>query len=234
LDVEERHLTMNPMGMVSRFVSVAALGLTCAFVAVAGPINVVNFSFELPVPGGFPGGVCGTISGCWSVGPIPGWTRGGDSGLYQPGTPGNTVHFSTISDGPTVAYSNGGIISQIVSQTVVPGDVYTLMVDLGRRNDYPAFEGAADLLIGGAGGVRTPLASGIVPSVGHWSTFTATYVGLSTDIGKSITIELIALGVQGDFDNVRLSSSAPEPAGVTLFGLGLVALLAVARRKRAS
>jgi hypothetical protein len=224
---------MNPMAMISRFVSVATLGLMCAFIAVAGPINVVNFSFELPVPGGLSNGVCGASSGCWSTGPIPGWTGG--SGVFQPGTPGNTFHFSTISAGPTIAYSNGsGIISQVVSQTVVPGDIYILTVDLGRRNDFPVFQGAADLLIGGVGGVRTPLASGIVPGIGLWSTFTVTYVGLSADRGKSITIELISRGVQGDFDNVRLSNIAPEPAGVTLLGLGLAGLLAVARRKRAS
>jgi PEP-CTERM motif len=118
----------------------------------------------------------------------------------------------------------------VVSPTVVTGVTYTLMVDLGARKDNVAFAAAADLLINGI----HYAAIGTAPAPGDWSTFTATYVGLAADAGKSITIELLSSGPQGDFDNVRLSDSVPEPAGMTLLGLGLVGLSVFARRKRAS
>jgi len=99
-----------------------------------------------------------------------------------------------------------------------------------------AFTAGADLLIGGIGGTKI-LATGTAPTPGNWSTFTATYVGLSADGGKTITIELTSTGAQANFDNVRLSDVAPtvpEPGSVTLIGLGLAGVLVFARRKRAS
>jgi hypothetical protein len=221
----------------SRFVLVGTLGFLCAFTAAASPIVVANFSFETLPAGGLPS-ACG--AGCsYSTGAIPGWSgSNASSGQFDPGTPGNVTLFSTLSsDGsPTMAYDNGGaIISQTVLPTVQLGVTYTLMVDLGQRNDLgPTFVGGADLLING---VLIP-STGTAPTAGHWSTFTATYTGLAADVGKSITIELLSSGSQGDFDNVRLNDStvaaAPEPTGATLLGLGLVGLSVFARRKRAS
>jgi hypothetical protein len=223
---------MNLRALVSRFVSVAALAVICGFSAMAGPINVANFSFETLPAGGLPT-ACG--AGCsFSVDAIPGWSNAGDSGQFQPGNPANTTFFNTLPAGPTIAYSNVAAppISQVVSPTVVTGVTYTLMVDLGARKDNVPFAAAADLLING----NHIAAIGTAPAAGDWSTFTATYVGLAADSGKSITIELLSSGVQGDFDNVRLSDSTvvPEPAGITLLGLGLVGLSVFARRKRAS
>jgi hypothetical protein len=225
-------LKMNLMAMTSRFGLVATLGVLCAFTVVAGTIPVANFSFET-IPVGGRGGGCGT--GCFfSAGPaaIPNWL-GSDStsGEFQPGTQlGNTTKFSVLSDGITSAYSNGATLSQTVA-TVVAGFTYTLMVDLGERNDIPTFMGSADLLING----KHYLAIGNAPLAGHWSTFTATYLGTVLDSGQPITIELFSPGAQANFDNVRLSGGfTPEPAGVTLLGLGLAGLLIFGRRRRAS
>lgn len=229
---------MNPMAMVSRFVSVATLGLIGAFTAAAGPIPisilVANPSFEIPPPGGLPNGC---PSGCYSVGAIPGWSGSNStSGEFRP----VSIGFTSLSNGPTVAFSDGAPrISQTVSGTVALGITYTLMVDVGARNDL-GFGAAADLLIGSiSGGHRIP-ATGGTPAKGGWATWTANYIGLGTDVGQPITIELTFTRRQADFDNVRLSSLAPavsavpEPADITLLGLGLAGLCVAARRKRAS
>src|SRR6185436_10066140 len=65
---------------------------------------------------------------------------------------------------------------------------------------------------------------------GNWSTYTAMYTGLVTDLSKSVGIRLSSPGVQGDWDNVLLSDSTsgpptvPEPVSMLLLGSGLVGL----------
>jgi len=215
------------------FVPVAILSLFGTFSMAANPIFVSNFSFETLPVGGLPNDGCGT--GCfYSTGAIPGWTGStATSGQFQPGTQlGNTTYFGTLSDGNTSTFTNGPILTHTVIPTVQLGVIYTFMVDLGRRKDS-LFLGAADLLING----NRILATGTAPTSGNWSTFTATYTGLSADINQPITIELRTTGFEANFDNVRLSNNLtgiPEPAGVTLLGLGLVGLAVFSRRKRAS
>ena len=190
-------------------------------------ISVDNPSFEsLPI-GGLPFG-CGT--GCsYSIGAIPGWTGVGSFGQFQPGSvDGNFTYFNSVPDGSTVAYSNGGTISQIVVPTVQNGVTYTLQVDIGARNDFPD-TGTADLMLGGT----TCAATGSAPSPGDWSVFTATCTGTAADAGDPITIQLNSSGDQGDFDEVVLSDNlpaTPEPSTLILFGTGLLGL-APFRRK---
>jgi hypothetical protein len=224
--------------MISRFVSVAALGLLGVLSAAASTILVNNLSFEILPVGGLPFGGCGT--GClYSTAAVPGWSGvSATSGQFQPGTQlGDFAYFSTLSAGNTSAYTNGQTLSQtVLSTTVVPGHTYTLLVDLGRRNDtgFATFHAAADLLIGG---LTVIPAIGTIPNLGNWSTYTASFLALPGDAGKTITIQLTSSGRQGNFDNVRLDdlagASVPEPAGVTLLGLGLAGLLVFARRRRA-
>jgi len=200
----------------------------------ASPIFVTNFSFETLPAGGLTFG-CGT--GCsFSAGAIPGWTVSGTGGQFQPGPPANTSAFNSVPDGITVAYSNGGDISQTTAATVVAGVTYTLMVDVGFRKDFPD-PGTEEILIGGLpAAVATGTSLGMV---GNWSTFTATYIGTLADAGKSIGIDLSTSGIQGDWDNVRLSDSAtsnlvPEPASGVLMALAALALAGVARSKSVS
>ena len=108
--------------------------------------------------------------------------------------------------------------------------MYTLQVDIGYRLDA-AFAGTAGLLING----NPILATGSTPDRGMFGTFTATYTGLSADVGKPITIELKSSGSQGNFDNVRLDGVAsegavPEPASFLLIGSALLVLNAFGRR----
>ena len=208
------------------------LPLLAVFLAATGSadvIPVVNGSFETPPAGGLPTGCLGT--GCsFSSGNIPGWNiTAGGGGQFQPG---GLPYFNTLPDGPTSAYSNSGVISQTVGETVQAGVTYTLMVDLGFRADHQAaFDGSADLLINGI----QYFAVGSTPTSGNWSTFTATYTGLSADAGDSITIELNSKGFQGNYDNVRLfdsNNSLPEPSYAGMLVMGLAGLMMLALRRR--
>jgi hypothetical protein len=195
--------------------------------AVANPIFVSNFSFEnLPV-GGLSNGCGAGCSYSFNVA-IPGWTSSGQQGQIQPGA---VPVFNSIPDGTVVAFSNSGTISQTVGPVVQLGVVYTLLVDLGQRTDTP-FTASAALLVNG----NTYAATGVAPTSGNWSTFTATYTGLAADVGQAITIELAASGVQGTFDNVRLGDSlvtaTPEPGVMSMLAGGLGAMVLLSRRLR--
>src|SRR5215469_4871604 len=160
--------------------ALVVLGALLASTAYADDITVVNPSFETPPSYGLyvP---CGT--GCAYSGAIPGWTTTGVAGEFQPGTQdGNTTYFSTLSDGITSAYANSGTISQTLGATVQPGVTYMLQVDLGARNDLP-FDASAELIIGGS--IIVP-ATGVDPTAGNWSTFTATFTGTQAEAGDSI------------------------------------------------
>jgi len=195
----------------------------------ASPIAVTNFSFETLPGGGLPSG-CGP--GCsFSATAAPGWVTTGGSGQFQPGVlPG--PYFTSLSDGPTNGYSNGGGFSQTVLPTVQLGMLYVLNVDIGFRLDT-AFAGTARLLING-----TPYdAVGLTPVQGTFGTFTATYTGLAADVGQAITIELNSNGTQGNFDNVLLDGTAPAVVGApepATFLLLVPALLMLRRRRQHS
>ncbi len=107
-----------------------------------------------------------------------------------------------------------------------------MTVDLGWRLDDP-FAGSAGLLINGV----QYLATGTTPVQGNWSTYTATYTGLSADVGDTITIQLNATGDQGNFDNVALVDSlntVSEPETMFLMGLGILGATLYSKRKRAA
>ena len=201
---------------LSKFAATAALMTFAATSAVAGSINVVNHSFETLPPAGLPFGGCG--AGCaYSTDAIPGWaTSGGFTGQFQPGpASGNFNYFNYVPDGLTVAYTNGGVISQTLAATSVAGATYTLTVDLGYRKDV-GDPGTVTLLVNGV----PTIATGVAASPGNWAPFTASYTALTS--GGPIAIELASSGSQGDFDNVLLSATGvPEPEGWLLMLTGL-------------
>ena len=206
--------------MTTKMYFVAALALAAA-PCFASTIAVTNFSFETLPAGGLPLG-CG--AGCaYSVGGvIPGWTTNstGQIGQIQPNG------LMALDDGATTAWSDvaGSVISQTVGGTVVLGETYTLLVDIGFRiQPLLGFTGTADLLINGIHYVAT----GTAPARGAWATYTATYTGLAADVGRTITIDLNSSGGEANFDNVRLDGNlagVPEPASFLLIAPALVAL----------
>ena len=209
-----------------------ALALTWAAPAMAGSIAVANASFETPPAGGYPYG-CGAACDYSYGDPIPGWTSAGQFGQFQPGPPATLAYFNYVPDGVTVAYSNGGTISQTVGATAVAGVTYTLNVDVGFRHDYPDL-GTVALMVGG----NTIFANGASPQgSGTWADWTASYTATGADAGGPISIVLTSGGAQSDWDNVRLTSGAvPEPAtwAMMLVGFGGLGAAMRSRRKQAA
>ncbi len=138
-----------------------------------------------------------------------------------------------MPDGVTVAYSNGGGLTQTVAVLAQAGVTYTLQVDVGYRKDVaePSLPG---LVVGS--NTITNVISNPPQFSGDWVTDTITYTATALDAGAPISIVLGANGVQGDWDNVRLSDSLaaiPEPMSVMLFGTGIVSLGLLRRRPAA-
>ena len=223
---------MLPTIMKSSAIRVLAILALVAIPAFASPIYVNNFSFEQGFVKTQACGVGDATCAFDITATIPGWTVTGAGtasiGLWQPGGP--TGRFNTLSDGPTIAYSDAGTISQTVGPIVVADWLYTLRVDVGQRKDLP-MDGIADLLLC-AGSVcnSAVIATGLTPTPGSFGTFTATYLATAADAGKTITIELKTSGLEGNFDNVRLDA-APEPTTFLLLGSAVVALASFRRRR---
>jgi HpiC1 cyclase len=76
---------------------------------------------------------CGSIN-CYNFGPIPSWTSSGagPTGSWQP----NASYNFPLLYRPTVAYSNGGSISQTLTGfSLQPNSTYKLTVAIGHRLD---------------------------------------------------------------------------------------------------
>lgn len=208
-----------------------AIVITFGASAQAGVIPVVNPSFEILPAGGltYDNGI-----GPFSVDAgIPGWTTTGYYGEWQPNI-GQQVYapsFNYLPDGPTVAYTNGGTISQTVGVLAQAGETYTLQVDVGFRQDWPI--PTLDTIALDVGS-HTVIATG-TPSFGsgNWANYTATYTATAADAGAPISIVLASPVAQGDFDNVRLTDAVPEPANWVMLMLG-VAMIGFAVRRRSA
>lgn len=209
-----------PVGMITAI----AFMLTAAPASAVG-LAVVNASFETLAPGGLPN--CNSSgTGCYSIDHIPGWLNFGNSGQFQPLPP----QLNSIPAGATIAYTNGGTIEQVIAATAVAGRVYTLKAEIGFRKDVPD-PGTISLVVGST----TILGLGTPPAQfsGDYGTFTAVYTALASDAGAAIRIVLGSPGVQGDFDNVRLSftDAVPEPTAWMMLTAGFGLVGAALRRR---
>jgi hypothetical protein len=184
--------------------------------ANAATINVANPSFET-ITAGLPFTIgCGNSNPtcAYNDGPIPGWsTSGGQTGQQNLGT------LLAPENGSLEAYANGNgtSIYQTVSAKAIAGDSYTLDVYVGNRTDGYNGPVTVELIVGG---IITD-ASGLAPTSGGWSLWTASYVAAVS--GVPITIDLISDGTQGNFDNVSLTA-APLPSTWTMLTAGFIGL----------
>lgn len=222
--IAERRMRNN---LVTRFGLVLFLACFGVFnEAAATPVIINNASFEILSPVGLPN----SDPPCfYSYGPIPDWSSSAASGqVILNGYSGNPAAI----DGSYLAWAEGsGSIWQDVG-TAVAGTTYMLNVDILHRTEY-AMGGMISLNIGG-----TEVATGIGTDngFGTWNNWTAIYTATAEDEGKTVTIVLShngSSGSQADFDNVRLDASAvPEPASVSLMGIGALSMATARFRKR--
>src|SRR6202043_3616996 len=99
----------GPLKFMSSFLFASLLVLGCIAAPVwADVVPVQNASFESV--GAFT--LSSPTGGVWNTGPIPGWMimGSGDSGSWRPDLVA-APSYSSLPDGITVAYSNGGSIS---------------------------------------------------------------------------------------------------------------------------
>lgn len=224
--------------------SMAALVSTSAS---ATPITVANFSFETPDKG------TSGFQGC----PISGWTcnpNNSSVGVYAPvnptqyekgldGLPGLII----VPDGKQAGYiaAANGSLSQDTTALIANATTYTLSAYIGRRKDdgfNAAISGSINLTHNGV--VFATLNMTSPAQQGFWLDHTLTFTTTSANsafFGQTLGIQFIDFTAsQLNIDNVRLSyaavaqQSVPEPATLTLFGLGAVALGAMRRRRRVS
>jgi hypothetical protein len=235
IKMESRHGMLSGRLMLKRPLTGLVVGLCLAGFGVvndaaATPIVIDNASFETLPPGGFTGFF---ESAAWTLASIPGWSNSGMSSgqATLAGYSGNPAP----SDGLYMAFSDSESISQVVASAVA-GTTYTLQVDVLHRADGVGNGAMVSLTFGG---VAVATGTG-TDNLGAWNNWSATYTATAADAGKDVAIVLgnSGMGGQGNFDNVRLDASAvPEPAAVSLLGIGGLAMAGgrfAGRRKRES
>jgi hypothetical protein len=140
----------------------------------------------------------------------------------------------TATDGLQVGYSNGGIISQVLSEVLMPNFEYSLYVDIGNRLGSPFLGYRIGLFAGG--NLLVINNSSVIPIDGGFATAKISYFASTFDpnLGKNLEIRLTSTpsqtfeGRQVQFDNVRLSAEAvPEPSTLAFWSICLVSLLFV-------
>jgi hypothetical protein len=193
--------------------------------AWADSVSIQNASFETTNPLSAP--CLGT--GCAYNFAIPDWTIGGinaSAGSFQPGS--SSIYFNTaLPNGSIVAFINTGSISQTLTGiSLLANSVYTLSVDVGRRNDVVAANYSLNLLDGSSVFCTSGSNSNGSITAGTFADITLTCATGATVPGGFLGIELTGDGRQIDFDNVQLdvstsTVSTPEPSAFALTFVGL-------------
>jgi hypothetical protein len=213
-----------PMQIRSTLIATAAV-LVVSGSAYAAPIAIVNASFETDVKpdGDFTNN---TLTG-WSI--ILNCGGGHCAGAVNPTSANYPTTPGDVPDGFNAAYTDGGaggIISQILTTSILVGETYTLTYEVGNRDQGgPAFAPyTVELLAGGASlASSSTTVSGVAPLVGTWESGTIVYTGQAGDTGD-LEIRITGTG-QAQFDDFELSSGViPEPNTALL---ALVSLLMV-------
>jgi len=117
-------------------------------------------------------------------------------------------------------WSTGTDSYQVLATTLQPSSTYTLEVDLGKRTDS-SFPGGTEIRLGygttpGANLLTPDSVSNATPASAGWSLWQNVYTTGPTPLGlgQPLRIELVSGGSQPQFDNVRLSTGAPQTAAL--------------------
>jgi hypothetical protein len=192
--------------------------------AFSEDIYIKNYSFEDPQHVENDGWGA-TATGAWTQGlGIPDWVT--SDAEYS----GVITGYGTATDGNNAAWIQGkNYIAQTLGVTLQANYDYTLTLSLGHRSDLdlaPEIQflaGTATLL----DNIPT------IPEAGENSTITLHYLS-GQNVAPDQYLQIILmnnqsefLGVQSNFDNIRLDGSlhsTPEPVSMVLFGIGGLAL----------
>ena len=193
--------------------AIFALAALLAMLALVGraqaatSITIVNAGFEATIhpDNGFSGG-------------IPGWNAPGRTALQGDWNPNTPRYAGEAPEGQNIAYSAGGTISQVLSDTLAVGS-YTLTVQVGDRLDSSPLPYSVELR---AGGVL--LASNSEPLInGQFVLVTVVYDALAGDpqLGELLEIRLVTSGPIGgatetDYDDVQLTAQGIASLSVSL------------------
>jgi hypothetical protein len=199
---------------------------------VASPIFVADPSFENPLcVGPAPNSTC----------PPPGWTVDQTAGLGGGFLPvmGPSGAWDYVPDGTQVGWSNGAVLTQLLTATIDPFTTYTLGLWVSQRYTAGTFQPEIELIGGSTVLFKMSNANpgGAAPtqpvdSTYNWVFWDMSWTSPTTGplIGQALTISLASDGIQTDFDNVSLNAAlAPEPGTIVLLGASLLGL--VVRRR---
>ncbi|GCL59802.1 PEP-CTERM sorting domain-containing protein [Microcystis aeruginosa] len=240
-------MTQKILAKLMSFASSYKLGLfkiaiasSCLMIVPQGQVRaasifIANHSFEDPIITDL-SGILDT-----GIGTTGNWTFTGASarGFINPGLGENDVPgfwygpSPTLPNGNQVAWSNGGTISQTLTETLQANTKYTLGVYVGHRQNV-AFAGYNIELLAGA----TVLASNnsITPAAGTFAPVTVSYTSGSSGslLGQALQIRLTSNGEQANFDLITLDASPiPEPSAMLgLLGFGLLGIASKLRQKQ--
>ena len=157
---------------------------------------------------------------------ISGWALSSPIGINSEGVLNNSAlsyyPSGVVPEGVNFAWSNGGTISQVLANTLQPGD-YSLKVYVGLRADLPpTWPGYAVQLY--AGDHLLGQESILTPAGGTFALSTVNYHATGTNLypGQALEIRLVSNGSQVSFDKVTLDY-VPLPPTVNLAPLHGVA-----------